>query len=67
MPCSLALLHPVPPADKPLGPLVRFRCSLMNLFTRGVGGLVSDWASKFYGMQGRLWVLWIGQVRMVLA
>jgi len=27
----------------------------MNLFARGVGGGISDWCNKKYGMRGRLW------------
>ena len=30
---------------------------LMNLFSRALGGIVSDWAAKKYGMRGRLHVL----------
>ena len=32
---------------------------LMNLFARSIGGALSDWASKNYGMRGRLWNLWV--------
>jgi len=32
---------------------------LMNLFARSIGGALSDWASKKYGMRGRLWNLFI--------
>ena len=34
---------------------------LMNLFARSVGGLISDWANKQFGMRGRLWACWIVQ------
>jgi len=34
---------------------------MMNLFTRALGGILSDVACKYYGMRGRLWVLWISQ------
>lgn len=34
---------------------------LMNLFARSLGGIVSDWAGKIYGMRGRLWAFWILQ------
>jgi MFS transporter, NNP family, nitrate/nitrite transporter len=28
----------------------------MNLFARGLGGFISDWASASWGMRGRIWV-----------
>jgi NNP family nitrate/nitrite transporter-like MFS transporter len=31
---------------------------LMNLFTRALGGIVSDLCAKRWGMRGRLWALW---------
>lgn len=34
---------------------------LMNIFTRGLGGVLSDVAAKYAGMRGRLWALWICQ------
>jgi NNP family nitrate/nitrite transporter-like MFS transporter len=34
---------------------------LMNLFTRATGGMLSDWVAKYWGMRGRIWVLWIIQ------
>lgn len=34
---------------------------LMNLFTRALGGVVSDVASRYFGMRGRLWAMWIVQ------
>jgi len=34
---------------------------LMNLFARSLGGLLSDWSNKRYGMRGRLWACWIVQ------
>jgi len=35
---------------------------LMNLFARSFGGIMSDSASKKYGMRGRLWVMFVVQV-----
>ena len=34
---------------------------LMNLFARSLGGLLSDWCNKYFGMRGRLWSAWIVQ------
>jgi len=34
---------------------------LMNIFARSVGGLLSDWCNKRYGMRGRIWSTWIVQ------
>jgi NNP family nitrate/nitrite transporter-like MFS transporter len=34
---------------------------LMNLFARSLGGLLSDWSNKYFGMRGRLWSAWIVQ------
>merc|ERR1712060_295648 len=34
---------------------------LMNIFARSLGGILSDWSNKKYGMRGRLWSTWIIQ------
>jgi len=34
---------------------------LMNLFARSLGGMLSDWSNKKFGMRGRLWSAWIVQ------
>lgn len=34
---------------------------LMNIAARSVGGIMSDYTGKKYGMRGRLWTLWILQ------
>merc|ERR1719488_248231 len=33
----------------------------MNLFARSLGGLLSDWSNKHYGMRGRIWACWAVQ------
>jgi len=35
--------------------------SLMNLFARSWGGLLSDWADKHFGMRGRITSMWVCQ------
>ena len=35
----------------------------MNICMRSLGGILSDWSNKRWGMRGRLWSTWIIQVR----
>jgi NNP family nitrate/nitrite transporter-like MFS transporter len=35
--------------------------SLMNLFARSWGGLLSDWSNKKFGMRGRITAMWVVQ------
>ena len=35
--------------------------SLMNLFARSWGGILSDWLAKRYGIRGRIWGMWTCQ------
>jgi NNP family nitrate/nitrite transporter-like MFS transporter len=35
--------------------------SLMNLFARSWGGLLSDWCNKKFGMRGRITAMWVVQ------
>jgi len=32
---------------------------MMNLFARTLGGIISDWSAKSYGMRGRLWAMFL--------
>ncbi|KAE8707626.1 High affinity nitrate transporter 2.5 [Hibiscus syriacus] len=34
---------------------------LTNIFARPMGGVVSDWMAKWFGIRGRLWGLWVVQ------
>jgi len=35
---------------------------LVNIFARSLGGICSDWASRKWGMRGRIWMLWFWQM-----
>lgn len=50
-------------ASLPFAGLCGATFGLMNLFSRSLGGYVSDWAAGAQGMRGRLWVLFVSQAR----
>lgn len=54
--------HPSAPPPSPTLPAPGATFGLLNIVTRAMGGLASDLAAHYYGMRGRLWVLWVSLV-----